>query len=550
MKYLFALALCLPLGVSAAEDRPLASFHCTSRSSAQSPGVKAHAMAPVTEFSLKHGLIKAELANVDAIADLALVQFSHDRLKESAATTQLVRSIWSRQAPSAEAAARIRQQAQRYHRQTDCSAAQAMYQLALGMAFQSVGERHVLTVGIMSDLAKLYHANRQASTIAPLYQRMAAALAATPAIGAQQPELYVDMSNLAYGYRDFALAERYARTALGHVDNGMAAHRRTLIGALDEQAAALYALGRLDQGDKLRERARQLALANGAKRWPPAPLSPDERIGALYRSGDLAGAASKLKQDLLAAQASQASLATALARLTSDAPRKPADQALARQRAIDTARRDLDRQEYAVIHLLIVAAELEHSQQRLAEAQSHYRRALAMLKTMNLDNSSLAGRASHGLGVLLRAKGVLAEAETLQARSYEIAQTSVGADHPDAVEARAELAYLAAAQGKLAEAASHYAALAAIAQRDPLRERVALSRYLLGLASVQLKQGNPAGAEAQLNRVHRLWREGGTRHDAMLTSSLNGLAALYAHQHRSADARRIEAELATLNSVK
>lgn len=90
----------------------------------------------------------------------------------------------------------------------------------------------------------------------------------------------------------------------------------------------------------------------------------------------------------------------------------------------------------------------------------------------------------------------------------------------------------------------------ALARRDPVCERVALSNVLLGLASVRLRQASLADAEAQLVMVHRLWRQGGTRHDPMLTSSLNGLAASYAHQGRNADASRIEAELATLNSVQ
>lgn len=61
---------------------------------------------------------------------------------------------------------------------------------------------------------------------------------------------------------------------------------------------------------------------------------------------------------------------------------------------------------------------------------------------MNSEESSLAGHASHGLGVLLRTKGLLPEAAKLQATSYAIEQSALGADHPDAVEARAELAYL------------------------------------------------------------------------------------------------------------
>ncbi|NHZ96835.1 tetratricopeptide repeat protein [Massilia sp. CCM 8734] len=512
MKHILALALCLPVCAVGAEQRALTSFHCESRNSAQRPGLQAHAMAPLTELAVKHGLIKADLANVDAIQTLALVQFSRERFTESAATTKIVSGIWERQKPSVELAARIRQQAQRYHRQTDCDGAQALYTIALGMASGSAGDRHLVTIGIMSDLTKLYRVNRQASLAAPLYQRIAAALAAAPALGAQEPALYLDLSELAYRYRAFDMAEHYARTALRHIDTGAAAHAGALIGALNEHAAALYALGRLDEGDKQRERARQLVAATGRKRQVAA-LSPLEQEGgvlALYRRGDLAGAIGKMDEQLRAAQAKQASLAGALTRLESAPARTAADGEPARQRALDAARGEMFAQQNALIFLLISSGELYYSQQGLDQAEAQYRRALALLKDRKSDNSPLVGHASYGLGVLLRSRGMLAQAEQLQQSAYAIAEQDLGADHPNAVEARLELADLAAAQGKLAEAGAHYTALVAIARQHA----------------------------------------GGTRDDAMLVASLNSLAALYARQGRNAAARAIKAELATLNSAK
>ncbi|WP_426212532.1 tetratricopeptide repeat protein [Massilia sp. TWP1-3-3] len=508
------------------------------------------ALAAQTEAVLRNGGMTPDLANVDAIHSLSLSQFAGYRQREATSTAHVVATIWQRETPSAAIAARAYVHAQQQQAQTNCPAAEELFSTALEIARKALGDGDILTVRIMHELAILYRLQRRLPERLALYRRIADVLRADPTLGARLPELYLEMSDMAFRNKDFKQAEQYARDAMAHLDKGAKPPPRAVATALYEAAAALYAQNQLQEGDKLRDRANTIVGAEGVAKSSAPQAAAVDSVAALYKSGQIDAALAKALQRVQAADAKMAELTQALTVLQADPASQPALATAARKGELAKASRAIEAQQRDSVYALADAGELYQSQGRLAEAEPLYRKANAMLTWDKASKSTLAARLARDLGILARKKGDMKEAVQFQQIAYANVESELGPDHPDALEAQAELAYLFAAQGKLTEAGEYYAALAAREEQRADADRDMLSDYLLPLAEVQVRQGNLSGAESNFNKVALLWRQGGTKNAPYLMAGLTGLGKIYTKQGKVAEAKRIDTELAALKRAK
>ncbi len=545
------LLLCFPMLAFGAAQQPLGPVQCDSNSTAVKLSEGQLAAAKQTEAALRNGSIEANLVNVDALNLLALAQYEWYRQSEASVTARTVADIWKREAPSAAIAARVQAHARQQLAYTSCKAAETLFDAALDIARKAVGEGDMLAVEIMSDLAVLYRVQRRLPERLALYKRIATALRADPTLGTRVPQVYIEMSDIAFRNKEYGEAEQHARMAIKHLDNGAEAPSLALAAALNEAAAALYGQGKLQEGDKLRDRAKNIVrVANGLG---PVEVKvqqqPLDTVASLYKRGQVDAALAKALQELRASEAKEVALVTALTALQADPISQQVPIGEVRKRELASASRAIETQKYRTVYALADAADIHHSQERLAEAEPLYRKAFDMVADKSI-KSPIAARLAHGLGIILRRKGELTEAERFQHIAHANAQAEMGAEHPDALEAQVELARLYAAQGKLPEATKLYTLLATREEQRSDADRTLLSEHLMPLAQLQLQQGDLAAAEPNFVKVAQLWRQGGTKNDRFLIASLEGLARLYAKQGKTADAKSIDAQLAALGRAK
>lgn len=546
------LFLCFPVAAFGAAPQAVSPIRCDSTYDAVKLSSEQLASAKQTEAALAERSLTPELANVDAIQVLSLSQYERYRKSEANATAQTVAAIWQREAPSSAVAVRARDHARQQLAHTNCPAAEELYKAALEIARKGPGEGDSVTVEVMHELAMLYRAQRRFAERLALYRSIAELLRADPALGRRLPQVYLELSDLAYRDKNFKQAEQYARTAMAHLDNGAGPTSLALVPALNEAAAALYAQGQLQEGDKLRDRGRDIVRQVNSStsivevQQPP----PAGSVAALYKLGQIDGAIAKALQRLQVEETKLAELTATLTQLQADPASQPASASEARKRELALASRAVEFKQRDITFALADAAELYHSQERRAEAEPLYRRGFALLTESKADKSQLAARFAHGLGIILRKKGELKEAEQFQHIAYANIEAEFGPDYPDALDAQAELAHLFAAQGDLVQAAGLYTSLAAREEQRLDADRLTLSEHLMPLAALQLQQGDVPAAEANFLKVVQLWRQGGTRNDPYLMASLGSLASLYAKQGKSADAKRIETQLVALRRSK
>lgn len=539
------LLLALPLSVHGADSASLAAASCDGPRPGSYPGSTLRAAADADELAFASGVLAPNLANAEKLNRLALVQFQTGRVNESAATTAAVGEIWRQATASAELAANLRYRARQHYQEANCNAALTLYAVALDMAQEAVSDRHVLTIGVMTELTHLHATLNRPQLARPLLARIEAALDAAPAIAASNPAINIGVADSAHRAAHFTMAEKYARAAMMQADTGTP--NGHMLRPMNELAAALYGQGKVTEADQVRARAAAIATALQPRLDTRAPPLKDDQVALHFRAGEHAAALALATGLLDQAEAELQSRRGVLAALEND---QSSPGSAAKWQAIAQARTALRALTWTMARRLADTADLHHARQDLAQAGPLYRRALATLRAERAEQSELEARISQGLGMLLRTTGSLAEAETLQKTAISINDRRMGSVHPEMLRSYAELAAIAAAQGKLEDAALQYAALIKTVQGLPQPDRTILGSLLLGLANVQLAQKNRAAAEASFRQVHALWHQGGTARDILLMASLGGLGAIYDHDGRLADSKEVRAQLRALRSRK
>jgi tetratricopeptide (TPR) repeat protein len=171
-----------------------------------------------------------------------------------------------------------------------------------------------------------------------------------------------------------------------------------------------------------------------------------------------------------------------------------------------------------------------------SEAESLFRRALAIHEAALGPEHPLTALGLNNLAVLLRVQGKLAEAEPLHRRALEIREAALGPDHPDTATSLNNLALLLRMQGKLAEAEPLFRRALNVDEAAYGPEHPEVATDLDNLALLLQDQGKLAEAEPLHRRALEI-REAALGPDHPETAeSLNNQAVLLRAQGKAAQA--------------
>jgi hypothetical protein len=458
----FFLLLCLPLAAGAAEIAALSGLDCTTTLYFHRLDSAQKVRATKAEAWLRSERERADPEHAEDLQLLAMQQFERFDEAQARTTAQIVLTNLKAQPPSVQLAGRLRVMAQRYHRQNNCTAADPVYELALGMSATLLGDAHVTSVGILYDYAVITRAQRLLEKRPDIHDRLAAALAGAPALASALPGVYEELGRAYYARGDFLQSERFWRVVAGanEKQSGLMAKARAAVGY--ELAAALYGQGRLADGDAERAAADTLSAsaAASAARWT-APAASE--AAQAFKRGNIGAALESALIDLARADEQLAQLEETEARVrreqaqgaTSDQSQNaPSDPLMAIK--LRQAIRATEAQRTVIAEHLTVVGELYHHQGKLTEAESFYRRGYAIKVSGKSVVARLTRHLPSDLGRLLRSKGQFSEAQQLQQAALDAALPELGDEHPDVIDARSELADLMVLQGNGAGAAPVY----------------------------------------------------------------------------------------------
>ena len=186
------------------------------------------------------------------------------------------------------------------------------------------------------------------------------------------------------------------------------------------------------------------------------------------------------------------------------------------------------------------------AQGRFADAESLYKRALAIReKALGPDNLAVAGTLSK-LAAFYEAQGRFADAKSLYKRALAIREKALGPDNPDVSDSLDNLAAFYEAQGRFADAKSLYKRALAIREKALGPENHAVAESLTNLAALYKAQNRYGEAELFYKRALAIREKAlgpvndtgeslNPENDA-LAVSLNDLSELYRALGRDADA--------------
>ncbi len=152
----------------------------------------------------------------------------------------------------------------------------------------------------------------------------------------------------------------------------------------------------------------------------------------------------------------------------------------------------------------------------------------------------MVGTSLNNLAELYRAQGRYTEAESLYKRSIAISEKALGPEHPDVATSLNNLAELYSAQGRYAEAEPLHKRSLAIGEKALGPEHPNNTRSLNGLARLYHDQGRYGEAEPLYRRTLAIVEKVlGPEHPDVATS-LNNLAELYRAQGRHSEAEPLQ----------
>ncbi len=183
-------------------------------------------------------------------------------------------------------------------------------------------------------------------------------------------------------------------------------------------------------------------------------------------------------------------------------------------------------------------AQVFRIQSRHTEAESLYRRALAIWEKAHGSESTRLTMILDNLSRLYLDQGRYAEAEALLQRALAIAEKAQGPEHWFVATRLSNLAWLYSEQGRYAEAEPLLKRVLAIRVKEHGPEHPDVATTLDSLAALYYSQGLYAEAKSQNKRTLTLREEVLPDHPHVATS-LTNLADLYRSQHRYAEAESL-----------
>ena len=172
---------------------------------------------------------------------------------------------------------------------------------------------------------------------------------------------------------------------------------------------------------------------------------------------------------------------------------------------------------------------------RYAEAESLFKRSLAITEKALGPIHPDVGLLFDNLGKLLMAQGRDTEAESLYKRSLAIRERALGPDDAAVGRSLNNLAHLYRAQGRNAEAERLYERALAISKKVLGDEHLGVAVQLSNIGELHTQQGRYADAERQLKRALSIQEKALGPHPDV-AASLNALAELYRKWGRGTEA--------------
>ena len=216
-----------------------------------------------------------------------------------------------------------------------------------------------------------------------------------------------------------------------------------------------------------------------------------------------------------------------------------ADASSLRARSLAIKEQHLGRSHATVVRTMLVLATDYDADGHAEEAENLYREALALTDAApppGDDDARLV--LLNNLATLLHKRGEIREAESLFARSLDIAERKLGSDDPSLARILWNLGGSCAAQDELERAARHYERMLALLER-PGPESELRVPALNALAAVSTRRGDPRRAEALYRRSIEITDQSPETAAGERAKALNNLAALVGSQGRSAESEHL-----------
>ncbi len=329
-----------------------------------------------------------------------------------------------------EAANLLNQTAFYLYEHAQYAQAEPLYQRALVIREQVLGQNHPDTAQSLNNLAGLYDSQGRYSEAEPLYQRALAIC--EQALGQNHPDTATSLNNLATLYDNqgrYSEAEPLYRRALAICEQAMGTDHPLTATSLDNLATLYESQGRYSEAEPLYQRA--LAIYEQALGTDhPDTATSLNNLAELYRSQGRYSEAEPLYQRALAI----------------------CEQAMG-QNHPDTATS------------LNNLANLYRSQGRYSEAEPLHQRALAIYEQALGTDHPLTATSLNNLAELYRSQGRYSEAEPLLKRALAIREQALGQNHPSTATNLNNLALLYFSQGRYSEAEPLYQRALAIIEK-------------------------------------------------------------------------------------
>ena len=239
------------------------------------------------------------------------------------------------------------------------------------------------------------------------------------------------------------------------------------------------------------------------------------KADAMARTGDVAGSVAVLEEGLAIAERAGndiARLNTIIQLLLAYEELGKTVEAKALAKVAEAAAQRVPRDPEVAARLAAVLGSLAYNTGNHADAERHYKVAVALQEEMHGPSDPTIAGALHNHGLAVHMAGRVDEAKQIQERSLAMFEATVGPDHPDTALPVTELAGIALEQNRVDDAITLYRRGLGIRERALGAKHPHLSETLLGLARAESRRGNSDAAIANLRRARELGMALGDHH--------------------------------------
>jgi CHAT domain-containing protein len=423
--------------------------------------------------------------------------------------------------------------------------AEPLYQQALAIRRQQLGEDHPDVAASLNNLALLYTDQGRYREAEPLYQQALAIL--REQFGQNHPDVATSLNNLAGLYIDqgrYREAEPLYQESLAIRREQLGQSHPDVAASLNNLASLYRVQGRYREAESLYRESLAILREQLGQNHPDVATSLNN-LAVLYSNQGRYGEAEPLYQQALAIRRQQlgedhpdvATSLNNLAGLYRDQGRYREAEPLYQQ-ALAILREQLGQNHPDVATSLNNLAVLYSNQGRYGEAEPLYQQALAIRRQQLGEDHPTVAASLDNLASLYRVQGRYGEAEPLHQQALAIRRQQLGENHPDVATSLNNLAELYRVQGRYGEAEPLYQQALAILREQLGEDNPDVATSLNNLAVLYQVQGRYGEAKPLYQQALAIWRQQLGENHPDVAISLNNLAVLHQAQGNTAQAVR------------